>query len=121
MLAAAVVLAALGSGSACLEDRPRPAPPFIRLTIDQATVASPDTVTGTITVNDDDGIDSVWLAVDTVRRGDDGFFQVRYVRPYRFPVPGGLVFSDLVPIHGEARDIVGFVGVRDTFVRVRGP
>ena len=114
-----MVLAALGS--ACLEDRPRPAPPFIRLTIDQATVASPDTVTGTITVDDDDGVDSVWFAVDTVRRGYDGYFQTSYVRTYRFPVPGGLVFSDSVPIHGEARDIVGFVGVRDTFVRVRGP
>ena len=114
-----MVLAALGN--ACLEDRPRPAPPFIRLTIDQATVASPDTVTGTITVDDEDGIDSVWLAVDTVRRGDDGFFQTTYVRTYRFPVPAGRVFGDTIRLQGEARDIVGFLGVRDTFVRVRGP
>ena len=114
-----MVLAALGS--ACLEDRPRPAPPVIRLTIDQAAVRSPDTVTGTITVDDEDGIDSVWLAVDTVRRGDDGFFQTTYVRTYRFPVPAGRVPGDSVRLEGEARDVVGFVGVRDTFVRVRGP
>jgi len=114
-----VLLAALGS--ACLEDRPRPAPPFIRMTIDQATVASPDTVTGTITVDDEDGIDSVWLKVDTVRRGDDGFFQTTYVRTYKFPVPAGRVFGDTIHLQGEARDIVGFLGVRDTFVRVRGP
>ncbi len=109
------------AAAACLEDRPRPAPPFIRLTIDQDSVRSPDTVTGTITVRDDDGIDSVWLSVDTVRRGDDGFFQPTYVSTYRFPVPAGRVLGDLVPIHGEARDVVGFLGVRDTFVRVRGP
>ena len=114
-----MVLAALGS--ACLEDRPRPAPPVIRLTIDQAAVRSPDTVTGTITVDDEDGIDSVWLAVDTVRRGDDGFFQTTYVRTYRFPVPAGRVPGDSVRLEGEARDVVGFLGVRDTFVRVRGP
>ena len=114
-----MLLAALGS--ACLEDRPRPAPPFIRMTIDQATVASPDTVTGTITVDDEDGIDSVWLKVDTVRRGDDGFFQTTYVRTYKFPVPAGRVFGDTIHLQGEARDIVGFLGVRDTFVRVRGP
>jgi len=114
-LLAAVVAAA------CLEDRSRPAPPFIRLTIDQASVRSPDTVTGTITVRDDDGIDSVWLSVDTVRRGEDGFFQPTFVTTYKFPVPSGLVFSNKVRIHGEARDVVGFLGVKDTFVTVRGP
>ena len=107
--------------TACLEDRPRPGPPFIRLTIDQDSVRSPDTVTGTITVRDQDGIDSVWLSVDTVRRGEDGFFQTTYVRTYRFPVPAGRVFGDTIRLQGEARDIVGFLGVRDTFVRVRGP
>ncbi len=109
------------AAAACLEDRPRPAPPFIRLTIDQDSVRSPDTVTGTITVRDDDGIDSVWLSVDTVRRGDDGFFQPTYVRAYRFPVPSGRVLGDTVRLHGEARDVAGFLGVKDTFVTVRGP
>jgi hypothetical protein len=108
-------------GDACLEDRPRPAPPVITITIDQATVRSPDTVTGTITVRDPDGIDSVWVRVDTVRRGDDAFLETVFSSPYRFPVRSGLVAFDLVPIRGEARDVVGFVGLKDTFVRVRGP
>jgi len=107
--------------TACLEDRPRPGPPFIRLTIDQDSVRSPDTVTGTITVRDQDGIDSVWLSVDTVRRGEDGFLQPTFVTTYKFPVPSGLVLSNKVPIRGEARDVVGFLGVKDTFVTVRGP
>src|SRR5207247_10317449 len=85
-LAAAAFLAAVAA-AACLEDRPRPAPPFIRLTINQDSVRSPDTVTGTITVRDDDGIDSVWLSVDTVRRGDEGVLQPTYISTFRFSVP----------------------------------
>ena len=34
---------------------------------------------------------------------------------------GTLVLSNKVPIRGEARDVVGFLGVKDTFVTVRGP
>ncbi|PYO81245.1 MAG: hypothetical protein DMD37_01625 [Gemmatimonadetes bacterium] len=82
---------------------------------------SPDTVTGTISVRDDDGIDSVWLTVDSVRRGDDGFFQSTFVSTYKFPVPAGLVLGNKVPILGEARDVIGFLGVKDSFVTVRGP
>lgn len=82
---------------------------------------SPDTVTGTITVRDEDGIDSIWVAVDTVRRGEDGFLQPTFVSRYRFPVPAGRVFGNRVSIQGQARDVVGFRGVKDSFVTVRGP
>ena len=56
-----------------------------------------------------------------MRRGDDGFFQSTFVSTYKFPVPAGLVLGNKVPILGEARDVVGFLGIKDSFVTVRGP
>ena len=56
-----------------------------------------------------------------MRRGDDGFFQSTFVSTYKFPVPAGLVLGNKVPILGEARGVIGFLGVKDSFVTVRGP
>jgi len=105
----------------CLGDRPRPAPPVLQITLDKDSVSSPDTLTGTVRAQDRDGIDSVWVTVDTLRVGDDGFFQETYQSRFRLPVRGGHVLGDHVLVRLQARDVAGFMGVLDTAVVVRGP
>lgn len=103
----------------CFEDRPRPAPPVLRIFLDKDSVTTPDTITGSIEVMDRDGIDSVWLTVDTVRRGDDGLFETSYGSRFKFPIRAGFAKFDRVPIVLEARDVVGFSGALDTVVVVK--
>ena len=110
-----------GGGTGCFEDRPRPAPPRLQLTLTSDTVTSPDTLTGAVRVDDTDGIDSIWVTVDTVRRGDDGFFQTSYSTVFVFPIRSGFVKGDHILVRLEARDVVGFRGSLDTAVVVRGP
>jgi hypothetical protein len=103
----------------CFADRERPAPPLLHIVLDQDSVTSPDTITGSILVTDRDGIDSIWLTVDTVRRGDDAFFETRYGSTFKFPIRSGLTKFDRVPVVLEARDVVGFSGALDTVVVVK--
>ena len=105
----------------CLGDRARPAPPVLDITLDKDSVRSPDTLTGSVRADDRDGIDSVWVTVDTLRLGDDGFFEQTYQSRFRFPIRSGHVLGDRIPVRLQARDVVGFMGVLDTVVIVRGP
>ena len=105
----------------CLGDRPRPAPPVLEITLDKDSVRSPDTLTGIVRAEDVDGIDSVWITVDTLRVGDDGFFEQTYQSRFRLPIRTGYVLGDRILVRLQARDVVGFMGVRDTVVIVRGP
>lgn len=92
---------------------------MLRIVLDQDSVTSPDTLTGSILVTDIDGIDSVWLTVDTVRRGDDGFFETSYATRFRFPIRSGFTKFEQVPVVLEARDVVGYSGALDTVVVVK--
>jgi len=104
-----------------LGDRPRPAPPVLEITLDKDSVRSPDTLTGIVRAEDLDGIDSVWITVDTLRVGDDGFFEQTYQSRFRLPIRTGYVLGDRILVRLQARDVMGFTGVRDTVVIVRGP
>jgi hypothetical protein len=112
------VAAALLAGSACLDERPRPSPPVLQVTLNQTEVTSPDTLTGTVRVEDRDGIDSVWVSLDMDRAGEDGFFEPIVIANFRFLVPAGLPPTTVLPVRLEARDIVGFRTVLDTIVTV---
>lgn len=118
VLAAGAVLSAL----ACQTDRDRPGPPRLTITLVQDSVQSPDTLTGTLRAEDVDGIDSVWLSVDSAPPlGADGLLDQTFLATFRADVPGGHVLGDRVSVRFTARDISGFVGGLDTFVVVKGP
>jgi hypothetical protein len=119
----AVVLAvAVAAAVACQTDRDRPGPPRIGITFDQDSVTSPDTLTGSVRADDPDGIDSLWLSVDSATPlGADGLLQPSFQAPFRAEVPAGHVLGDRIPVSLVARDISGYVGGLDTFVTVKGP
>ena len=104
--------------AACLSERPRPSPPVLSVTLDQTEVTSPDTLRGTVRAEDLDGIDSVWVTLDTERAGEDGFFRTVVNATFRFQVPVGLPPSTVLPVRFEARDIAGFSSTFDTLVTV---
>lgn len=118
-----VAACGLGLAAACLSERPRPAPPVLGIVLDSTTIhAGPhDSVTGSVSATDPDGLDSVWLQVDTTRVGVDGLFETVFERPFRFGVRSGLTPSTQVPVVLEARDVVGFRSRLDTFVTVVAP
>lgn len=104
--------------TACFEERARPAPPLLRITLNQTQVTSPDTFSGTIRAEDLDGIDSVWVTVADERAGQDGLFQTAVVFPFRFLIGPGLPSTTVLPVRFEARDIAGFSTMLDTIVVV---
>ncbi len=119
-----VAACGLGLAAGCLSERPRPAPPVLAIVIDSDTIRSTtpnDTLTGSVRVTDADGLDSIWLQVDTTRVGVDGLFETVFERPFRFGVRSGLTPSTQVPVVLEARDVVGFRSRLDTFVTVVAP
>jgi len=103
---------------ACLSDRPRPGPPVLAIVLDKLTVHSPDTLTGTVGASDPDGLDSVWVLVDTVQVGEDGLFDTQFNRPFRFAIAAGHPVGDRVPVSLRARDVAGFTSQLDTGVTV---
>jgi len=111
---------ALGAAAlaACVEDRPRPGPPALTIVLDQLFVSSPDTLTGTVIATDRDGIDSIWLTVDTIRVGEEGFFEAEFNSLFSFAIPSGKAPGAVVPVRFEARDVGGFVAILDTTVNV---
>jgi hypothetical protein len=118
VLAGGAALSAL----ACQTDRDRPGPPRLTITLVQDSVQSPDTLTGTLRADDVDGIDSVWLSVDSAPvLGADGLLDQTFLATFRADVPGGHVLGDRVSVRFTARDISGFVGGLDTFVVVKSP
>lgn len=110
-----------GAAAACYEERGRPGPPQLTITLDREQVNSPDVLTGRVHANDRDGIDSLWLVVDTTRYGIDGFLVDDVEGPFTVDIPGGRAPGDLVPLILEARDALGYVGSLDTFVRIAFP
>ncbi|HKA57823.1 MAG TPA: hypothetical protein VKD28_04355 [Gemmatimonadales bacterium] len=69
---------------------------------------------------DADGLDSVWVALDSVEKGDDGGFDQAFSSRWLFVVTAGLNEGAVLPLTFRARDIAGFVAQRDTYVVV-GP
>jgi len=107
---------------ACQTNRDRPGPPRLTLTIDQDSVRSPDTVTGSLRADDVDGIDSIWLSVDSAPPlGADGLLEPTFIATFRTGIRGGHVLGDRVSVHFTGRDLSGYVGELDTFVVVKGP
>lgn len=120
---AGLVLGVVGASIlACQTDRDRPGPPSLSLTINQDSVRSPDTLTGTLRADDLDGIDSIWISVDSADPlGADGLLEPTFIATYRAGIRSGHVLGDRVSIHFTARDLSGYVGGLDTFVIVRAP
>ena len=110
-----------GAAAACYEERGRPGPPQLAITLDRQQVNSPDVLTGRVHANDRDGIDSLWLVVDTTRYGIDGFLVDDVEGPFTVDIPGGRAPGDMVPLILEARDALGYVGSLDTSVRIAFP
>ena len=109
------------AGAACLEERPRPGPPQLTFTLDRTNVRSktpPDTLAGSVRADDPDGLDSIWVTVDSVTKGEDGGFETVFSRRFSFLIGAGKPQGDLIPVELRARDIAGFVVTRDTFVVV---
>lgn len=106
---------------ACYEERGRPGPPRLSITLDQVEVDSPDTLTGRLRATDADGIDSLWLVVDTTRVGIEGFLVDDIEGPFAVEIPAGRFGGEHIPLILEARDLLGYVSSLDTFVRVAFP
>lgn len=105
--------------AACLGERERPGPPILTFTIDDPLVVSTrqDTVAGRIHVDDSDGIDSVWVMLETVEQGENGGFEQAFTWDYKFVVQGFQPTAQ-IPLRFRARDIAGFEVQRDTYVVV---
>lgn len=107
---------------ACQTNRDRPGPPRLTLTIDQDSVRSPDTVTGSLRAEDVDGVDSIWLSVDSAPPiGADGLLEPTFIATFRTGIRGGHVLGDRVSVRFTGRDLSGYVAELDTFVVVKGP
>lgn len=82
------------------------------------TASRSDTVAGNVRVDDPDGVDSVWVTLETVQKGEDGGFNRVFSSRYRFVVSAGLSPGAQMPLSFRARDISGFEVQRDTYVVV---
>ena len=83
---------------------------------------SPDTLTGLVRADDPDGIDSIWLSVDSAPPlGADGLLDPTFLATFRAGIRNGHVLGDRVVVQLSGRDLGGYFGVLDTFVVVRGP
>ena len=111
---------AVGAGvlAACIEERPRPGPPVLGIVFDRTSVSSPDTVSGRVRAEDVDGLDSVWLTVDSSRSGQDGYLDRVFSSRFLHNLPGGIPPGTRVPVRLEARGLSGFISILDTSVRV---
>lgn len=118
-----VALCATLAVLACEVDRERPAPPRLALTMDQDSVGSPDNLTGSIRADDQDGIDSIWLSVDSAvpPLGADGLLESTFTARFQAAVRAGHVAGDRVSVRLTGRDVSGYVSTLDTFVAVRVP
>ncbi len=82
------------------------------------SASDPDTVAGNVRADDFDGIDSVWVTLDSVQKGEDGGFNRVFSSRYRFVVGAGSTPGAQIPMRFRARDISGFQVQRDTYVVV---
>jgi hypothetical protein len=78
----------------------------------------PDTVAGTVRAEDADGLDSVWVTVDSAVAGEDGGFDRVFSARFRFLIGAGKTQGTQIPVELRARDIAGFQVVQDTYVVV---
>ncbi|HEV8266490.1 MAG TPA: hypothetical protein VGQ06_16195 [Gemmatimonadales bacterium] len=78
----------------------------------------PDTFAGTVRAEDPDGIDSVWVSVDSVVAGEDGLLDQVFTSRFRFLIGAGKTAGTQIPVQIRARDIAGFQVERDTHVVV---
>jgi len=96
----------------------------LTFTLDQTTVQSnnpptpPDTLSGQVRADDADGLDSVWVSVDSVEAGEDAGFHRTYITTFRFLIGAGKSAASEIPVRIRARDIAGFEAARDTYVVV---
>jgi hypothetical protein len=117
-----LVAAVVAGAFACQTDRDRPGPPRLSITLDRDSVHSPDSLTGVVRADDPDGIDSVWLSIDSMPPlGADGLLERTFIATFRGDIPGGHVLGDRILLQLSARDISGYVGGLDTFVVVQAP
>ena len=117
-----VALAALLAAGllGCGEDRPRPGPPVLSIQFQRDTVATPDTLRGTIKASDNEGLDSVWMQVGSQPEvGVDGGLQFTLEAPFRFTIDSGLSPGVRIAVQLRGRDIAGYADVLDTFVVVK--
>ena len=80
--------------------------------------APPDTLSGTVRAEDTDGLDSVWVTVDSAVAGEDGGFDRVFSAPFRFLIGAGKTPGTVLSVQIRARDIAGFQVIRDTSVTV---
>ncbi|HEV8509248.1 MAG TPA: hypothetical protein VGQ48_02220 [Gemmatimonadales bacterium] len=73
---------------------------------------------GNVRTEDPDGIDSVWVTLETVEAGVNGGFDRVFSTRYRFTVGAGRTPGTQIPLTFRARDISGFEVQRDTYVVV---
>jgi len=95
----------------------------VTFTIDDISALSSthtDTLAGSVRADDPDGIDSVWVALDSVEKGEDGGFDRGFTSRWRFVVAAGRPQGARLPLTFRARDVAGFEAQRDTYVVV-GP
>jgi hypothetical protein len=82
------------------------------------TSSRPDTVTGIVTADDADGLDSIWVTVGTAQQATDGGFDRTLSFRYRLVVPSGQQPGAQVPMSFRARDALAFEARKDTYVVV---
>jgi hypothetical protein len=87
-------------------------------TVQSRTLPPPDSVAGTLRVEDADGLDSVWVTVDGAVAGENGSFDRVFTSRFRFPIAAGRGVGSQLPVRLRARDIAGFQVIRDTHVVV---
>lgn len=86
--------------------------------LDRTKLQSPDTLTGRVRAEDEDGLDSIWVTSSGDTLAQDGFFDLVFVSRFRFNVAAGLPPGTVVPVRLEARDVPGFTSAVDTFAVV---
>ena len=97
---------------------------MLTFTLAKTTVRSnnpptpPDTLSGTVRAEDTDGLDSVWVTVDSAVVGEDGGFDRVFSAPFRFLIGAGKTPGTVLSVQIRARDIAGFQVIRDTSVTV---
>jgi len=97
---------------------------LLTFTLAKTTVRSnnpptpPDTLSGTVRAEDTDGLDSVWVTVDSAVVGEDGGFDRVFSAPFRFLIGAGKTPGTVLSVQIRARDIAGFQVIRDTSVTV---
>lgn len=104
--------------AACFEERPRPAPPVLTLTLDATSVCTPDTLTGRARAQDPDGIDSLWIAMGSQEWGMDGRLQRVFEQSISLAVPPGLEADTALAVALRARDLAGMSDTLRREVRV---